>query len=953
MIKKIPLASLFKEEKFLLSRVMRCIAADNDFKKRPMADFSDTLFILPSREAGRLFRAEAAQFFKNLGGIVSLNIILPEELLADPSEITVSQIQTLENYFEILKEEKSSFFPDIELTDSTLLSFADYLSKVRENIIFESGTDTEDFINTLDKNSPLREKLEKYLNLEKKYYERIKNVRDRATVMLATLNSPAEKFASFKKIILIECTEIRNAIGLLLEKLDNITVEHYLNITEEQLNDFDSFGRPDTDKMLQCRFDWQIEDNVQTFSNPIQEAAKIASLIEKDCLPDCIGVLNDSLSSVLTHELEDKGIEVSNPAPKMLNSFYWSKLFQHIADLNSPKVNFEEVYFFASDESFLNYFNLQHAAVKIREKFDKLQQDHLISDLNSLLFFLKKDAEENAYFINFCEKLAELQQEVRKCSSGKIIEHIYNIFKKIAAANSLENMDFNEAEMSLEALKNAVSAMRSIADEKNSMLFFRHLLTDSEISGTEQYKDNALTFSGFLDLIWYKNNSLIIGGITEESFASAAQEDMFFPENIRCQLKWSSAYSRFGADIHRFGQLLNQYDKHSLFITNSATDTNGGLTTLPRLFFNVDDEKLLKHCDLLFKNKLAQPTAANNPEDNTKFICEPAFTDYMPQRISVTSFKTYIECPYTFYLEKIRSCSKLEDEAIELKSNQLGNILHAVFEKYGTIYANSLPGEKELSLFLHTELDKSFTSQIGCNINNLTVMQNEVMHKSVDGFLQTEYQYRTSFAAHKIHVVEHKIDIPYGQLYDRIQQKWDNLLPEINTKLRNISLVGKIDRMDIAEDENGNVFCHITDYKTSGTARTPSKVHFKTKNSEHLDEEIMLAAAPNKYFADMQLIIYNLLAETFRNELQINKNAIIKCGYFNLPSDTEKTKIELFNELDEQVLQNGAKALHYLMQKIFIDKYFWPPSMSYIYGVMKNYFPEISNDDINTEDKNG
>ncbi len=952
MIKKIPLASLYKEEKFLLSRVMCRIADDNNFQKKTLADFSDTLFVLPSREAGRLFRAKAAQFFKTFGGIVSLNIILPEELLAKPSETEISQIQILENYFEVLKEEKNSFFPDIELTDSTLLSFADYLSKVRENILFESGMDTADFINTLDKNSPLREKLEKYIGLEKKYYERIKNVRDRSSVILETLNSPAEKFASFKKIILIECTEIRNAIGLMLEKLDNITIEHYLNITEEQLSYFDTFGRPDTDKMLQCRFDWQIEDNVRTFTNPIQEAAKIASLIEKDCLPECIGVLNDNLNNVLANELSEKGIEISNPAPKMLNSFYWSKLFLHIADLRTGKITFKDVYFFASDESVLNYFKLNSAAVKIREKFDKLQQDHLISDLNSLLFFLKKDAEENALCIQFCEKLAELQQEVRNGKKGKIIENIYEVFKKTASQNSLENMDFNEAEISLEALKNAVNSARNVANEENCMLFFRHLLADSKISGTEQYKDNALTFSGFLDLIWYENNTLIIGGITEESFASASQEDMFFPEHLRCQLKWSSAYSRFGADIHRFRQLLSQYDKTSLLITHSAADTAGSLTTLPRLFFNVDDEKLLKHCDLLFNNKLAQINIPSSQLDYKKFICEPAFTDYMPQRISVTSFKTYIECPYTFYLEKIRSCSKLEDESIELSAAQLGNLLHAVFEKYGKIYANSLPEEKELSEFLHTELDKSFISQIGNAVNNLTVMQNEVMHSSIDGFMQMEYQTRTSFASHKIHAVEHKIDILYGELYDRIQQKWDNLLPEINDELRNIRLVGKIDRIDIAEDKDSNIFCRIMDYKTSNKEKKPSEAHFKTKNSEHLDEEIMLAAEPNKYFADMQLVIYNLLAETFRNELKIDENAVIKCGYFNLPKDTEQTKIELFNELDGQVLQNGAKAMHYLMQKIFIDKYFWPPSLSYIYGFMKNYFPEISNDDIKQEAEN-
>ena len=103
----------------------------------------------------------------------------------------------------------------------------------------------------------------------------------------------------------------------------------------------------------------------------------------------------------------------------------------------------------------------------------------------------------------------------------------------------------------------------------------------------------------------------------------------------------------------------------------------------------------------------------------------------------------------------------------------------------------------------------------------------------------------------------------------------------------------------------------------------------------------------------MQLIIYNLLAEPFRNELNIPQDAEIKCGYFNLPSDVSKTQIEFFKELDRNVLLSGAAVLHYLMQKIFVEKHFWPPSLTYKYGIVKNYFPDITADDIDSEVKNG
>lgn len=959
MIKKIPLASLYPQEKFLLSRTLTKVYEDFESSALPMADFSDTVFVLPSREAGRLFRAKAAQKFKIHGGVTSLKILLPEELAVTQTEIRTTQTVMLETFFDVLKKAKenrtfSDILPDVEYTDNTLLSYAEYLLKVRENIILESGLDTEDFIASLEKNSPLRIKLEAYLSLEKEFYKQLNNPANKSQIILDTLRNPFDKFKSVKKIILVECTEIRNAIALLLEKASSeITVEHYLNVTTEQLDNFDDYGRPITAKMLESHIEWDIEKIVRSYSNPVQEAMKIASFLDKDTLPDCIGVLNVGLNSVLTHMLEAKNIEISNPAPKPLNSFYWTKLFLHLLELRNKNTSFENVYFFASDESVLNYFKLDSESIQIRQELDELQRDHLIRDLDAIDFFIRQSSAEYKSSGKFCTKLAELRQEIKSLDHDNIIENTYNIFKKIAAENSLENMDFNTAEVSLEGLKNTITAVRNINDKDKRMMLFRHICNSTELSGAEQFKDNAVTLSGFLDLIWYENPTLIIGGISEESFAGTAAEDMFFPEKIRCQLNWSSAYSRFGADIHRFRQLLTQYNTNELLITYSAADTDGTLNTLPRLFFTVADEKLLKHCKMLFNQELSEKINPVSDKQPTQLCYVPAFTDFMPEKINVTSFKAYINCPYTFYLENIRRCSKLDDEAIELHSAQIGDILHYVFESYGKKYSEEIPEDEELKKFLHSETEKFFTAKVGYSVNNITVMQNEVIHNSVDAFIQPEQQLRKSFASHKIHAVERKFDITYGELYKRIQQNTDNILPRIPEQLCNIRIIGKIDRIDLAKDSEGKNFCYILDYKTAGTAETPAKVHFSSKISEHLDEEIMFSADTEKYFSDMQLVIYNLLAEYFRNELDIPQNAEIKCGYFNLPSDVSKTQIEFFKELDRNVLLSGAAVLHYLMQKIFVEKHFWPPSLTYKYGIVKNYFPDITADDLNCEVKNG
>ena len=130
MIKKIPLASLYPQEKFLLSRTLTKVYEDFESTALPMADFSDTVFVLPSREAGRLFRTKAAQKFKIHGGVTSLKILLPEELAVTQTEIRTTQTVMLETFFDVLKKAKgnrtfSDILPDVEYTDNTLLSYAE------------------------------------------------------------------------------------------------------------------------------------------------------------------------------------------------------------------------------------------------------------------------------------------------------------------------------------------------------------------------------------------------------------------------------------------------------------------------------------------------------------------------------------------------------------------------------------------------------------------------------------------------------------------------------------------------------------------------------------------------------------------------------------------------------------------------------------------------------------
>lgn len=949
MIKKVALAENFPAEKFLLRRVFAYISGILEKKSVPI-DLTEYLFVLPTQEAGRLFREKAAVYFQQYGGVMQLTTILPEQLLFSTSNINHSDIQSLNDWCGILSkinpaDFQSKILPDIEYTPETLLAPAEFFSKIRENILLESGLDTEDFIQTLPENSPLKQKLCDYLVTEKIYLDKLGKNIDKAQAIKNSITSPFDKIKNIRKIILIENSELKGGIKSILQKLsEKIEVIHLLNTTSDKLSNFDECGCPVTEKMLNVDLSLDIEKQLRTFSNPIREAEKIASLLEKNSLPDSIGIMDNELALTLTHLLERKNIEVYTPSVRFLNSFYWSRLFSLLLDLRKKRITYDTIYQIASDDAMTLFLQISDSTL-LRSEIEKLQRKHLIQDFDTLEFFARQyngtPTEDSNYSqtFQFCSALKNLIKNIQSVSKEAMPENLWNFFAEIAAFAPLENMDLQEAEVSLEALKNIIISLRDIHDEKLRMLIFKYKLANTPVAGSNPYKDEALNFSGFLDLIWYENPTLILGGISEEAFSSSAVEDAFFPENVRNSLNWSSAKKRFGADIHRFEQLLEQYPKEKFFITFSAASKNGELHTLPRLFFNVNDEKMLKNCRLLFNSELAEPMMEQQEIPPLKYSSH--ITDKMPSKISVTAFKNYIKCPYTFYLNNIQNCQDQGHELFELQANQNGTLLHNVMEIYGKSFEKEIPDIKHLTEYCLNEFERQFYACTGFAPNNLTLMQNEEIRKNLIAFAEYEYQYRQNLQNHKIIKTEQKIDIAFADLLARLPDNWRAEIPPPAQECADIHIVGKIDRIDSFYDDENNHIYRIIDYKSANKPESPSEVHLSSSVPSHLEPEMLFAGHNGRgreiYFSDMQLVIYSLFANFLPEKFNIEKDAVIQCGYYNLPLNIEKTAIEIFSELDDAMLKNGAKTLILLMNRIFAERCFWPPSLKYQYGIARKY----------------
>ena len=234
---------------------------------------------------------------------------------------------------------------------------------------------------------------------------------------------------------------------------------------------------------------------------------------------------------------------------------------------------------------------------------------------------------------------------------------------------------------------------------------------------------------------------------------------------------------------------------------------------------------------------------------NNENIFIPYWKEYLNtqnQKISITSFERYINCPLQFFLSEVIGIKKEEPEALKVNHMEIGSKMHLIAEQlitrlvtylgnknYGKIMLPIFSGiieklknetvflsfnkrvwleifnleiEKHGCLF-EAEIKNAFIESIEClwqkNENNehlqfIFVQQREILKRTFFRFLQIE----------KIHCED-------------LQEQLTGIERErpVTLELAGLSFVGKIDRIDATLKG-----LKIIDYKTSNISKTEKKI---------------------------------------------------------------------------------------------------------------------------------
>ena len=411
----------------------------------------------------------------------------------------------------------------------------------------------------------------------------------------------------------------------------------------------------------------------------------------------------------------------------------------------------------------------------------------------------------------------------------------------------------------------------------------------------------------------HKVKAVFIIGVNDGVFPSKISSEGFFNDKDRENLKKENFELAKGTIEKMYEENFNIYKalttaEEKLFISYSSSDTDSKalrksllISKIKRIFPKIKEETKDLKQNILTKDstflKLLENINnkewaevyewyKNNEKEKLQSAVEGLNYTNLPQRIekenieklygnnmktSVSKLETYMSCPFSYYLKYGLKIN--EKEKLEIKTIDTGSFMHEVIDEFFKRLNQDFENDGNIEDMGNTGNIENTENKDDKNIDNIEEKDIEkLVEKIVNEKLENASKFNQT-AKYRVLVQRLKrvITISLKYIIQTLKNskfkvlgtevKFDNdkdsKYPPIEMKLDNgktVSIIGKIDRIDIAKMPDGK-FIRIIDYKSS------------TKDIDL-----------NKFIAGLQLQLITYVDATCKNENAIPAGAL----YFSL-----------------------------------------------------------------------
>ena len=400
----------------------------------------------------------------------------------------------------------------------------------------------------------------------------------------------------------------------------------------------------------------------------------------------------------------------------------------------------------------------------------------------------------------------------------------------------------------------------------------------------------AIEMLGWLELLLDDAPTLVVTSVNEGFVPSSLNSDLFLPNRLRQRLGIEDNARRYARDAYALAALAESTRELRLIV--ARRNTEGDPVSPSRLLFAADEDTIARRSLAFFSEPadegprhLQVPAgvsllnAADFPYQKPKPLSRPI------ESLSPTAFRSYLACPYRFYLSNVLRLGAVADDARELDGARFGSLLHEVLQRFGESEHKDCCDVDDLRTVLSDLLDKTADEMFG--------MRGEHPLPAVRVQIEQARLRLSAFAEHQADWYEQSWRIRHVETIVRRDDPTEFAVDDTP-----FGLHGRIDRID--ENEQTGEWA-ILDYKSSDAATTPEKSH-QTRDG----------------WKDLQLPLYRHLAK----KLGVTGEALI--GYVLLPRDAAGAGFALA-EWSTADLESADETARQVVRAVR-EEIFWPPA---------------------------
>ncbi len=897
-----------------------------------LVDLSRRLIVVPTRLAGRRLReALLRKCTEKNSALLSCRTVIPPFFIRDDDPGIANELEVAAAWVDVLRNinltQYKGLFPasvnqDLSWAQSTGRMLQELRGSLSDGSIRISDVDRGDMNEEPERWHDLAE-------LETAYLSQIAKMglKDPFVTRLTKSENPTLP-EDVNEIILAAVPDPTPLmIGGLTKLLNQITINVLVHAPEAMADYFDNWGRPITDKWQNYYINIPNPDsNIILTESPMAESRKTLELIVSESCrfgadDIAIGVPDSEVAPYLVVDLAEKGITAFDRSGEKLGEHPVFTLLEAFFKLNSQR-KYTDFASFLRQPDILDLLKTEYgiSPYKLLEELDKFQNQYLPMSFNNVVNrLLEVTSGQTSMTRDFGNlmKGAELTRHLIdsflavKTETGirMLLKMVYKV-KNLNREND-EDARFMAAAEEISAALNELGKMtdsRIKIDRSELFQLFLNIFRDHRYY--HEVGKSAIDLEGWLELFWENAPLLLVTGTNEGSIPTRKVFDAFLPDSLRRKLGLKCDDDICARDAYIMADLIESRRQAGRTVFILAKLSQDGEPLKPsRLLFHSPDEELTKRAKKLFAEtpsiKQNFPGTVSFPLD-VKLPSDTPVEVLIMKQMSVTSFKSYLACPFRFYLAEVLGMEELSDEKEEMDALDFGTIIHHALQRMAeNTDMKNCQDEKRLRDYLYGEAEK-----------------------------WAKYYYGPSCPLH----IELQLDAAKGRLgavarvqVEIVREGWDIIAWEkrIQAKIGGMLIKGRIDRID-RNRQDGRM--RLLDYKTSDKAENPADTHLGTVSPDSAPHLKVNVGGKDKQWKDLQLPLYRILLP------EDEFSGKIEAGYFNIPKSLNDTGFIGWEGLDIALLESAKKCALEIIQDIQSLK-FWPPSNKVDYDDFAGIFP--------------